>query len=91
MAVAIFFPDGSTRDVPGYLVPLVGNKATTTAFKQVPVNCDPLWRYCQIDGHWHAVPRHGNNIAVLTSHAREWWRSIVQMQDQSPEPTSHVA
>lgn len=91
MALAIVFPDGSIRDVPGHLMPRGESCGRATVFTQVPVNCDPMWRYCQIDGHWRAVPRHGDNISMLTPNVREWWQSIVQMQDQSPEPTSHVA
>lgn len=81
MAVSILFPDDSIRDVPGQLIARSNSHDRTISFVQIPVNSDPMWRYCQIEGHWRAVPRHGGNVSVLTPNPREWWYSIAQMQD----------
>lgn len=86
MAVSILFPDDSIRDVPGQLIARSDSQDRSMSFIQIPVNSDPMWRYCQIEGHWRAVPRHGGNVSVLTPNPREWWRSIAQMQDQSADP-----
>ena len=82
MAVSILFPDDSIRDVPGQLIARSNNYDRAITFVQIPVNGDPMWRYCQIEGHWRAVPRHGGNVSILTPNPREWWHTIVQMQDQ---------
>lgn len=82
MAVSILFPDDSIRDVPGQLIARSNSHDRTMSFVQIPVNSDPMWRYCQIEGHWRAVPRHGRNVSVLKPNPREWWHSITQMQDR---------
>lgn len=85
MAVSILFPDDSIRDVPGQLIARSNSHDRAISFVQIPVNSDPMWRYCQIEGHWRAVPRHGGNVSVLTPNQREWWHSIAQMQDRAAD------
>ncbi|WP_336970968.1 hypothetical protein [Sphingobium aromaticiconvertens] len=85
MAVSILFPDNSIRDVPGQLIVRSNCHDSRTAFVQIPVNSDPMWRYCQVEGHWHAVPRHGGNVSILTPKPQAWWHSITQMQDRTPD------
>jgi hypothetical protein len=91
MAVSILFPDGSIRDVPGQLIARSGDHESAIPFVQIPVNSDPIWRYCQIDGRWRAIPRHRGNITILTPNLREWWHSIAQMQDRPMDPETNVA
>lgn len=90
MTVAIRFPDGSIRDVPGQLVAKPGKTDRTPVFVQIPVNCDPLWRYRQVGDAWFAFSRHAN-LSVLRPAGREWWQSIKQMDDRPADCTSNVA
>jgi hypothetical protein len=91
MAMSILFPDGTIRDVPGQLVIRSTASGEAPRFVQIPVNCDPLWRYRFVDGRWRALARHDGKVAILNPGQREWWHAIAQMQEQASEPESHVA
>ncbi|WP_088182268.1 hypothetical protein [Sphingobium sp. Z007] len=81
MAISVRFPDGSWRDVPSELRHV---DPTTTGvasrFCNIPVNCDPQWRYLCMAGVWHARPRHGK-LAILTPTVEDWWNGITAMAD----------
>jgi len=86
MIVPVHFPDGSVRDIACDLRPTsIGRSATPAAFELVPLQCDARWKFERAEDRWRAVPRL-NSISRLKVPVEEWWRSIVQLADDS-----HVA
>lgn len=81
MAVIVHFPDGSQREVAGQLCLVDPTAAgTQVRFRQVPINCDPQWRYVRIASKWCAVARHGA-LAILSPSADHWWQGVEAMVD----------
>lgn len=84
MAISVRFPDGSLRDVASQLC-LVDPLATgmQARFRQVPINCDPQWRYVRTGMEWRAVARHGA-LAILMPPTEDWWQGIGAMAEAAP-------
>ncbi len=98
MAVSVLFPDGSRSNVPAQLIGRKGDEGMILdGFRQVPLNCDPLWRYVQEDGMWIAKSRHGPDVRHLSPREEPcWWESIPQMcepalPDKSPDVSLRTA
>lgn len=95
MAVAVHFPDGSVRDVPGQLrsVDMADTARTSQIFEQVPLNCDSRWRYERHGRTWHAVSRLGH-VALFQPPVPDWWATIAQMiaptEESGPVPTARL-
>jgi hypothetical protein len=83
MAISVLLPDGSMLKVPGQLIRQKSANGSHLRFRQIPINCDPLWRFIFDRGVWCAKPRHGPSVAHFP--AREdpgcWWDGIWQMDD----------
>ncbi|MDX3900081.1 MAG: hypothetical protein QHC40_06180 [Sphingobium sp.] len=90
MTIAIRFPDGTVRDVPGQLVADPVQAGRVPSFVQVPVNCDPLWHYRKVEDCWLAFARHAN-VSAFAPAGREWWHSIPQMDDRATDPATNAA
>ncbi|MEJ7933216.1 hypothetical protein WG907_02975 [Sphingobium sp. AN558] len=82
MAIAVLFPDGSTRHVPAQLRACApaDDKGGPPAYEQVPLNYDARWRFARVTGRWVALPRKGS-IVVLRPPAAPWWSDIALMRD----------
>lgn len=88
MSIAVQFPDGSVRDLPGQLRQVDGPAGPHGApmFEQVPLNCDSRWLYYRSGKGWCARPRSGH-LAAFRAPVMEWWRSIASMtDDDGPTP-----
>lgn len=84
MAVCVEFPDGARRDVPSQLRPInADDQGVEAQFEQVPLNCDPCWRYERAGARWVALRRHVP-VSALQPAVTEWWRSIGPMADLGP-------
>lgn len=92
MAVSVRFPDGTRRDVPGRLreLPMSAGHRGAPFFEQVPLGCDPLWRYVCVAGVWLARPR-TQKIAPLILPVPDWWQAIAPMTDDSGPSQSSAA
>lgn len=77
MSVAVTFPDGTVRQVIGVL------KLERDGFVQMPLNCDPHWKYVLQSGHWVAASRHGKIRAIPMPERGCWWDDIAQMRDDA--------
>lgn len=92
MTIAVQFPDGSVRNVPAQLReigdPLHPHALPT--FERVPLNCDSRWTFHRRGDRWFARPRSGS-LTALRPAKPEWWRSVPQMDDETPGdgPTQH--
>jgi hypothetical protein len=94
VTINVLFPDGSIRGVPGQLREVIAedNGRARLRFRQVPINCDPLWRYVERRGRWVAMLRSGPDVALFAPREAYWWQAIVQMHDEaSPAPASAAA
>ncbi len=81
MAIMVHFPDGSQREVAGQLCRVNPTAAKADArYRQVPVNCDPQWRYVRVGAKWYAIARHGA-LAILSPPVDDWWQGIDAMAD----------
>lgn len=86
MSVFVEFPDGLRREVPGQLRALSAQRPNGPAeFEQVPLNCDPLWKYERDGARWIAVQRKGQ-LLPLRPHAPAWWQCVELMLE--PESRS---
>jgi hypothetical protein len=88
MSIAVQFPDGSVRHVPGQLREIedAAHPGGPPLFEQVPLNCSSLWRYYRSGKGWFARPRSGH-LAAFRAPADEWWRPVAAMADEdSPSP-----
>ncbi len=85
MAVCVEFPNGFRRDVPSQLRPLSEPLGGAPEYEQVPLNCDPCWRYERVGSRWIAVRRHAA-VTTLQQPVAEWWRSIEQMREPASPP-----
>lgn len=88
MSIAVQFPDGSVRDLPGQLRQLDDPAAPNRApsFEQIPLNCDSRWHYYRSGKNWFARPRSGH-VTTFRQPVEEWWRSIATMiDDDGPTP-----
>ncbi|WP_420146144.1 hypothetical protein [Sphingobium sp.] len=91
MAVIVQFPDGSQREVASQLCPIDPTAVgTQVRFRQVPINCDPQWRYVRVAATWHAIARHGA-LAILLPPVDDWWQGIEAMDDAAPSDASRAA
>jgi hypothetical protein len=85
MATAVFFPDGVVKEVPSQLRMMSKPEIQfAPVYEQVPLNCDPFWKYQCVNGRWIAQ-RRARQVAALHQPIEEWWRSISQMADDLPE------
>ncbi|HUD92008.1 hypothetical protein [Sphingobium sp.] len=82
MSIAVQFPDGSVRDIPGQLRQVDDDSFPNhpPRFEQVPLNCDSRWLYYRSGKSWFARPRHGH-LAAFRPAVDEWWHSIEAMAD----------
>ena len=80
MAIYVEFPDGTVRAVASHLRPLTPYLHDgPPEFEQVPLNCDPVWRYDRKGQRWIAC-RRNPGVTTLQPATVEWWCSIDQMQ-----------
>ena len=78
MGVAVHFPDGSIRTVPGQL--RASGDRHRPRFEQIPLNCDSLWRFARQNDMWRAEPRFGS-VTLLQPTVPDWWSAIGPMAD----------
>ncbi|HKT76301.1 MAG TPA: hypothetical protein VJQ78_06185 [Sphingobium sp.] len=87
MTVPVHFPDGTIRQVPGHLRRLSPSQDRAPAtFQQVPLACDPLWRYERVADRWVAT-RRALVVTALSRPAETWWAAIACMTDDPPDPS----
>lgn len=86
MTIAVQFPDGSVRNVPAQLREIGDplHPDALPAFERVPLNCDSRWTYHRRGKQWFAMPRSGS-LTALRPARTEWWRSVPQMDDDTPD------
>lgn len=87
MAVSVLFPDGTVRDIPAQLRPLPSTSRRAPEFEQVPLNCDPCWKYERRGSAWFARPRR-NAVLALKVPAKTWWHAIEHMAESYVNPCS---
>lgn len=86
MSVFVEFPDGLRREVPGQLRAISPQRSGgQTEFEQIPLNCDPLWKYERDGTRWIAVQRTGQ-LLPLRVQAPAWWQCVDLMLE--PESRS---
>lgn len=82
MAIPVQFPDGETRLVPCQLRQIsLPDAPDDVAFEQVPLHCDPLWRYEREGARWIAT-RRALCVEQLRIPVETWWQSIGIMADK---------
>lgn len=85
MSVPVRFPDGTIRNIPGQLQYIHSSSdRSISIYEQVPLNCDPDWKYERAAGQWIAR-RRIRQVTTLCPPIEEWWRSIRQMADDTPD------
>lgn len=85
MSVLVEFPGGICREVPSQLRAVDAPQDDLAAFEQVPLNCDPQWKYEREQGRWIAVHRQGQLLSMRPV-APAWWQLIEMMM----EPERHA-
>lgn len=80
MSVLVEFPGGVCREVPSQLRAIGSPKNRADEFEQVPLNCDPHWKYEREDGRWIAVHRQGQLLSMRPA-APAWWHFIELMME----------
>ena len=79
MPVFVEFPDGECREVPSQLRAMSVQKSTGPAeFEQIPLNCDPVWKYERDGTRWIAVLRNGQ-LLPLRPQPPAWWHFVELM------------
>lgn len=86
MSVFVEFPGGICREVPSQLRAVGTRQDEPVEFEQVPLNCDPQWKYEREKGRWIAVHRQGQLLSMRPA-APAWWQFIELMM----EPERHVS
>jgi hypothetical protein len=82
MTIPVQFPDGETRLVPGQLKQISHpDTPDIVTFEQVPLHCDPLWRYERQGDFWIAK-RCSLTVEQLRIPVETWWQSIGVMTDK---------
>lgn len=87
MTIAVQFPDGSVRTVPGQLrvVEDAAHPDGPPLFEQVPLNCSSRWHYYRKGKGWFARPRTGH-LSAFRVPQEEWWRPVAAMADDDDVP-----
>lgn len=80
MSVLVEFPGGVFREVPSQLRAIGGQHNISAEFEQVPLNCDPHWKYERADGRWIAVHRQGQLLSLRPA-APAWWHFVELMME----------
>jgi hypothetical protein len=88
MSVCVEFPDGVRREVPGQLRALsTQHHGGSAQFEQVPLNCDPVWKYERRGARWVAVPRKGQ-LLPLRPQVPAWWQYVELMLEPEKRPAA---
>ncbi|HWV13424.1 MAG TPA: hypothetical protein VN110_09035 [Sphingobium sp.] len=90
MSVLVEFPGGVCREVPSQLRAISAHQNLAAEFEQVPLNCDPHWKYEREDGRWIAVHRQGQLLSMRPA-TPAWWHFIELMMEperRAPTPIS---
>lgn len=91
MSVLVEFPGGVCREVPSQLRTIHPRQNGSAEFEQVPLNCDPQWKYEREDGRWIAVCRQGQ-LLNLRPPAPAWWHFVELMTEvEAPNVTLQSA
>ena len=86
MSVFVEFPDGECREVPGQLRMISMQQSHgPVEFEQVPLNCDPVWKYERDGNRWVAVRRTGQ-LLPLRPQAPAWWQFVELMLEPERRP-----
>ncbi len=85
MSVLVEFPGGFCREVPSQLRAIGVQHDPAYEFEQVPLNCDPQWKYEREDGRWIAIHRQGQLLSMRPA-APAWWHFVELMM----EPERHA-
>ncbi|AMK19716.1 hypothetical protein K663_16776 [Sphingobium sp. MI1205] len=76
MSVLVEFPGGVHREVPAQLRQIFAQQWDGSAeFEQVPLNCDPHWKFERRGTRWVAVPRNGQLVALRPRDVA-WWQFV---------------
>jgi hypothetical protein len=76
MSVLVEFPGGVHREIPAQLRQISAQQLNGPAeFEQVPLNCDPHWKFERRGNHWVALPRKGQLVA-LRPRDLAWWQFV---------------
>ncbi|MFC4593142.1 hypothetical protein [Sphingobium tyrosinilyticum] len=86
MPVFVEFPDGECREVPSQLRAMQ-QSIGLGEFEQVPLNCDPVWKYECAGTGWIAVLRKGQ-LLPLRPQAPAWWQFVKLMLDPERRSTN---
>lgn len=78
MSVLVEFPGGVCREVPSQLRAIRPRQNGVAEFEQVPLNCDPQWKYERCDARWVAVHRQGQLLALRPA-VPAWWHFVELM------------
>lgn len=89
--IDVKFPDGAMHSVAGQLVSIPSETGNWSdqRFKQIPINCDPLWQFVIEQDVWTAVPRQGSDVAIFAPRSTCWWEAIAQM-NTGPDEEGHA-
>jgi hypothetical protein len=88
MSVFVEFPDGERREVPGQLRMISLQQSDgPVEFEQVPLNCDPVWKYERDGTRWVAVRRTGQ-LLPLRPQAPAWWQFVELMLEPERRPSA---
>ncbi|MFC3440093.1 hypothetical protein ACFOKF_02580 [Sphingobium rhizovicinum] len=82
MSIAVQFPDGSVREVPGQLRQVDDPADGQPGFEQVPLNCDSRWHFYRKGRIWCARPRHGH-LAAFRQPEESWWEALAVLRDDA--------
>ncbi|GLV30443.1 hypothetical protein TomTYG75_29590 [Sphingobium sp. TomTYG75] len=80
MSVLVEFPGGACREVPSQLRAIGPRQNGAPEFEQVPLNCDPQWKFEREDGRWVAVRRQGQLLALRPA-IPAWWHFVALMME----------
>ena len=80
MSVLVEFPGGVCREVPSQLRAIDPRQKDAPGFEQVPLNCDPHWKFEREDGRWVAVRRQGHLLALRPA-TPAWWHFVALMME----------
>ncbi|SEI56854.1 hypothetical protein SAMN05518849_101111 [Sphingobium sp. AP50] len=80
MSIAVQFPDGSVREVPGQLWQVDDPANGQPSFEQIPLNCDSRWHFYRKGRIWRARLRHGH-LTALRQPEEAWWEAIAILCD----------